>query len=211
MSPKSPSEDPGERVFVIAPLAAKPLPGNAHRYDELASGRMYVESDPIGLAGGDYSTYSYVHSIPVRAFDPNGLEGWVGCPDGSVAPYGACHGIDPPEPNSCPNKPETCKLLRKHAYFVPGAYGEAVALRNSGEWNSPIYRPIENFLYAQSYDDISTAAVVINQLIIKPYQWLRGQSTFPSLCALIAGIKGVSKQDWTPAQWKEWCGGDCGK
>ncbi len=43
--------DHGDCVFVITPLSAKPPLGNAFAYDEIASGRMYVESDPIGLAG----------------------------------------------------------------------------------------------------------------------------------------------------------------
>jgi len=73
MSPKSPSEDPGERVFVIAPLAAKPPLENARRYDELASGRMYVESDPIGIMGASFSTYAYVDANPINAVDPLGL------------------------------------------------------------------------------------------------------------------------------------------
>lgn len=41
---------PGERVFVIAPLAAKPRPENAHRYGGIASGATYVDSDPISTA-----------------------------------------------------------------------------------------------------------------------------------------------------------------
>jgi RHS repeat-associated protein len=56
--------------------------GNAHRYDELASGRMYVESDPIGLDGGSFSTYAYADGNPVTNFDPTGLAscGFFDCP-----------------------------------------------------------------------------------------------------------------------------------
>jgi RHS repeat-associated protein len=37
----------------------------------------YVESDPLGLAGGSYSTYAYVANRPIGWFDEFGLSGWV--------------------------------------------------------------------------------------------------------------------------------------
>ncbi len=36
--------------------------------------RRYIESDPIGLAGGSYSTYSYGNNNPVGDDDPLGLQ-----------------------------------------------------------------------------------------------------------------------------------------
>jgi hypothetical protein len=37
------------------------------------SGATYIESDPIGLAGGSYSTYSYVRDNPISLIDLLGL------------------------------------------------------------------------------------------------------------------------------------------
>jgi hypothetical protein len=69
-----PSCDPTRRrVFLIAPLAAKPPLGNAFTYDEVTSGRMNVESDPIGLDGGSYSTYAYAAGNSISIADPLGL------------------------------------------------------------------------------------------------------------------------------------------
>jgi RHS repeat-associated protein len=45
---------------------------NYHRNYDPGTGR-YVESDPIGLDGGSYSTYAYSHLSPLSFSDPNGL------------------------------------------------------------------------------------------------------------------------------------------
>ncbi len=163
--------------------------------------------DPIGLKGG-MNGYDYVRSIPLRAFDPNGLEAWQGCSDGSVAPVGACP-YGPPDPNNCPNKDVACKLLKKRGYNPFGAFGEANSNRKQGNWDDPIYRPLENFFYAAS-SDVSGVDVFAHQYIVKPLLWLAGKSTPPSLCAFRAGLDGVAKQGWSTGQWKEWCG-DCDK
>jgi uncharacterized protein (TIGR02594 family) len=47
---------------------------NGHRYLDPATGR-YLESDPIGLAGG-MSTYGYANQDPLRFIDPLGLYGF---------------------------------------------------------------------------------------------------------------------------------------
>jgi RHS repeat-associated protein len=45
---------------------------NYFRDYDPAVGR-YVESDPIGLRGGSYSTYAYTNGNPINAIDPLGL------------------------------------------------------------------------------------------------------------------------------------------
>lgn len=45
---------------------------NDYRDYDPAVGR-YVESDPIGLAGGSFSTYTYTDGSPISKIDPSGL------------------------------------------------------------------------------------------------------------------------------------------
>jgi hypothetical protein len=87
------ADRPGERAFLIAPLAADRFQGNAHRYGGLVSGATYIEGDPIGLEGGSYSTYAYVDGDPNDLIDPMGLMGFGG---GGSAGAGARYVYRPP-------------------------------------------------------------------------------------------------------------------
>jgi uncharacterized protein RhaS with RHS repeats len=53
-------------------MAETGLNQNYFRDYDPAVGR-YVESDPIGFAGGSYSTYAYVRNAPTNDWDESGL------------------------------------------------------------------------------------------------------------------------------------------
>ena len=93
----APNEDPdgdGQRVTVNLRFAGQyydqetALHQNYFRDYDSSTGR-YVQSDPIGLEGGSFSTYSYVRGNPLSFIDPEGLETNSACLAACTAVGGA--------------------------------------------------------------------------------------------------------------------------
>jgi len=72
-------------------------------YDPAVGG--YIQSDPIGLGAGSFSTYAYVGGDPLGAYDPLGLqaaEAWPNSPTPASPPRGPGRVIPFPRPPPSP-------------------------------------------------------------------------------------------------------------
>jgi RHS repeat-associated protein len=147
-------------------------------YDPAVGG--YVESDPIGLGAGSFSTYAYVGGDPLGSIDPLGLqaaEAWPNSPSPASPPRGPGRVIPfprtPPSPGA--GAGEGLGLLGRCAGVValaftpnPNAGGECSAGLPPPESNCPQSDDLCNYW-------LSEARRIFNKLTqIKIPQYMRG-------------------------------------
>jgi RHS repeat-associated protein len=83
----------------------------------------YIQSDPIGLNGGQWSTYAYVKDNPLSNIDPFGLAG-SGSSSSSSGSSSGCSGPD------CKKAADECYEQCKHLLGVGGRTNQGFPYRN---------------------------------------------------------------------------------
>lgn len=122
---------------------------NYFRDYDPAMGR-YIESDPIGLAGG-LNTYGYVGGGPTNSIDPLGLMGNCGTANGVCGPIPQ---ITPQqEQQSSPQRTEDliCLYLKNNKYNTEATWGDLYDARftnrNKDPWDLGL-RNAEHYMWA---------------------------------------------------------------
>jgi RHS repeat-associated protein len=178
---------------------------NWHRDYGPLSGR-YIESDPIGMAGGSYSTYAYAKGIPIGRIDPTGLA--------SALDEARAMGMFSPSKQQL--RPETksliCIVLDRTNYNFQFADIGVIAMREQYGVFDPTLQEADDFLNAAgwpfplSYTNNALGAEIYQyqKLLPKPLQLYPSETSF-SQDALDAALAGINHQRQRKEEVKQWC------
>jgi RHS repeat-associated protein len=185
----------------------------------------YMESDPVGLAGGSYSTYAYAAGNPISNVDPMGLESGA-----AMAALSRAEGFQAPGPPgyiSPEVKSYLCNLINECKGDFACVFNRANADRRGGTptnpitWNDPTLRNAENFAtaaapgtvgYPYGFASHNQAAILFYQNVVKPdiYPLMNMPTTPVSVDALEAGMAGSYWYSKSAADALKWCN-ECSK
>ena len=199
---------------------------NYYRDLDPATGR-YVESDPIGLAGGGANTYAYAGENPLLVTDQYGLlPGGFGPSAGAAMDALIKRHNGPPEVD--PDVKELlCKFIRKCAGNWDCVYNDLNVERrgnrpkgeppNPTTWNNPLLRNAENFAAAAAPDSgIGSSGIAHSAVGVIGYQYgikslRKGAGLGSTDYSLDAVSNGISGTYWwrnrDPSEALKWCDG----
>jgi hypothetical protein len=124
--------------------------------------------------------------------------------------------------SDCSDRGAVCELMKASKYEPAAAWGQAVKKRGVGaSWDDPIYRPVENFLYALAYPGWKESIGTVGHHFIKVSCDLLDaagaskhrtvaicKTSKSSLCAFKASVFGIALSDLSEPDWRHVCG-DC--
>ncbi len=155
----------------------------ARDYD--AETGRWTAKDPIGFAGGLTSLYDYVGGDPVNFVDPSGLY-WSPHEGGGVQGMQRIYGPSWPVTDAVKNR---IREAREN-----GETAQDLFLLRQKDWNNPVLRATENYLYTQDdllqehMQSVVVGGILLHQLS-KPFRTNTSPFSSEALSAALRAVE----------------------